>query len=650
MGGDLTVLKFRGHHFFGDSHCVCCVADERMVSIDPTGTAGLRQAFNSALAIKWRGLRVLARRMIVDQDILSMGSKGLMAIANPAIQGGATRTQMFQRWFDYIAGAQVLNGDGSFIRSYIERGYAAGRTFAQGEVGLYSTPLAGDRMETIFQLAVVELQGIIEAVSQGAVRAVANGLLQAKRPAGIVRDVNAVIDRVGIPRSTALVELLVVKAFSEASLDVYESAGVRRVGLVPETLLATKDARRVTPTGPAGTRSRRGKGPSLRTIQRIAKQEREIATAAGALVRVKTAGDKKVCKVCRGIAKRGPYRINKARSLIPAHPRCRCVFVPVVVLKKPAQDEFNPNQPRDPEGKWTSGGAGTAAKPNFSGLAKLKGSSAERVEMRKALKTETDPVKRQELKQRIIDSFALQIKKKGGDAALQAKLEKFQKMYGMKASIGGVSNVQAPPPIANLSPFAPPKPPVFVPPAPPSPVIPKSFTPEEAAAYKSLSELGSTEQAKMWMKTEAIGPLSKIDRAHIRAYSGAGYRKTNAQLRKGSLDEATYRHSKDLSKALDKLPKHEAQVYRKADLTAEQFALYKAGNIVQERGFTSSSKYSGTWSGSKQYVIKSKTGRDISHVSLHPGENEVLFKPNTNFRVTKVTGNQIHMEELDDYD
>lgn len=328
------LLKFRGHTFFNDSHCVCCIADERKVSIDPTGTKNLRAAFNSTLAIKWRGLRVMARKMIVEQDILSMGSRGLMAIANPVIQQGATKTQMFQRWFDYIAAAQVLNGDGSFMRDFIVRGYAAGRTFAQGEVGPYSTHLAGDRQETLHQLAVIELQGIIEAVSQKAVRAVAAGLLGGQRPIAIARAVQAAIDTVGVPRTTALVELLTIKAFSEASLDVYASAGVQRVGLVPETLLAkTTDARKVTPSGRYGTRSR-GETPGLRTIQRIAKQEREIALLAGGLVGVKTAGDVNVCKVCRAIAKKGPYKINKARMLIPAHPRCRCVFVPVVTTRK----------------------------------------------------------------------------------------------------------------------------------------------------------------------------------------------------------------------------------------------------------------------------------------------------------------------------
>jgi hypothetical protein len=311
-----------------------------MISVDPTGTGSLRSAFNSLMAIRWRGARVLVRRAVVDQDYLSLGGKGLMAIGNPAIQGGATKTQMFQRWFDYMLGQQVLASDGSFMREYIEKGYNAGRAFAQTEVGGYTSRFEGDRKATLFQLAVVELQGIIEAVSQKAVRAVASGILHGLRPARIARDVQRAIDTVALPRTTALVELITVKAFGEATLDVYESAGVRRVGLVPETLLVpSRDARsrRITPSGRAGSRSRRGEAPGIRTIQRIKQHERGVERiVAGGLVRVKTAGDKRVCKVCRGIAKRGPYRINKARALIPAHPRCRCVFVPVVTKERVA--------------------------------------------------------------------------------------------------------------------------------------------------------------------------------------------------------------------------------------------------------------------------------------------------------------------------
>jgi hypothetical protein len=316
-----------------DGACGCCVGDARVVSIDPTGTGSIRAAFNSALLIKWRGLRLLVGDMILKQDILTLGSKSMMQIANPAIQNGSTKIQMFQRWFDYTAQRQVLGGDGSWIRDYIRRSYDAGQSFAQTEVGAHYSRFAGDREQAIFQLAVVEIQGIIEAVSQQAVRAVASGLLSGLRPAAIVRSVRDAIDRTGSNRSSALVELITIKAFAEASLDVYEAAGVARVGLLPEQLLGDAKSKVVKPQGP-GKRSRKTPGgPSQRTIRRIKAHERSIE-ALGALIAVRTAGDKKVCLKCKSIAKKGPYKINAARSLIPAHPRCRCVFVPVITTTK----------------------------------------------------------------------------------------------------------------------------------------------------------------------------------------------------------------------------------------------------------------------------------------------------------------------------
>lgn len=60
--------------------------------------------------------------------------------------------------------------------------------------------------------------------------------------------------------------------------------------------------------------------------------------AAGTLVNVITFGDDLVCGVCERIAEEGPYTIEDARTLIPAHGgpdhNCRCKLVPYVSRKK----------------------------------------------------------------------------------------------------------------------------------------------------------------------------------------------------------------------------------------------------------------------------------------------------------------------------
>jgi hypothetical protein len=71
-------------------------------------------------------------------------------------------------------------------------------------------------------------------------------------------------------------------------------------------------------------------------------------------VDVVTAGDNFVCQVCQDIADNGPYELDEAEELIPAHSFCRCAFAPA---GKYARD-YNPyHEPAgSPEGgQFTSG-------------------------------------------------------------------------------------------------------------------------------------------------------------------------------------------------------------------------------------------------------------------------------------------------------
>lgn len=43
------------------------------------------------------------------------------------------------------------------------------------------------------------------------------------------------------------------------------------------------------------------------------------------LVQIVTMGDELVCQICQDLEADGPYQIEEARQLIPAHPHCRCL-------------------------------------------------------------------------------------------------------------------------------------------------------------------------------------------------------------------------------------------------------------------------------------------------------------------------------------
>lgn len=46
------------------------------------------------------------------------------------------------------------------------------------------------------------------------------------------------------------------------------------------------------------------------------------------MVNIVSMGDELVCQICQDLEDEGPYSIEEARSLVPAHPNCRCLVQP----------------------------------------------------------------------------------------------------------------------------------------------------------------------------------------------------------------------------------------------------------------------------------------------------------------------------------
>jgi hypothetical protein len=161
----------------------------------------------------------------------------------------------------------------------------------------------------------------MEATSQRAVREVGMALISADvTPNSLFRTLSEVIDKIGITRSNALANALIVKAFTDGTLDTFEAAGKKRVGVTPERIKkpdgVKAKAADADPAMPEGLRMLFDAGRDRR--------RRKVRN----LVEVLTAGDDDVCQTCQDLADDGPYLISVARRLIPAHPNCRCAFVP----------------------------------------------------------------------------------------------------------------------------------------------------------------------------------------------------------------------------------------------------------------------------------------------------------------------------------
>ena len=234
----------------------------------------------------------------------------------------------------------------------------------------------------VASLAQVELQGICDATAQQATRAFADGGLVNKRK--LASNICRKIDGIGRLRSRMLVNAISIKAFSTATLDAFRRAGIQRVGTIPER------RRRQSPHSTNGSHGARDAGldkwQSAAAVIRDQDEDDEDRLEAleeelgpDATVEVITAGDDKVCQLCEDISDEGPYDLDEAAALIPAHPNCRCAFVPADDARFASVRDAGPSdEPRDEHGRWTEGGE-TFVSPqtgaiNFAGAQAALGS------------------------------------------------------------------------------------------------------------------------------------------------------------------------------------------------------------------------------------------------------------------------------------
>jgi len=210
--------------------------------------------------------------------------------------------------------------------------------------------------------ASIEVRGIAGETERRLLRVLVRAIEIKVKPETVMREVRKVIEKITRLRLNLMVNTGVVRAVNAGKLLGYKSVGIEQVGIDPEWMSRRSIVQRdsvacghhhsglVAALADAKTRKatvrNRVKANKLRRSRRGRSAEEAILAAAfppaGAvliaieaaeqaepeLVNVLTAGDDKVCQDCEDIAADGPYEIDEASDLIPAHPNCRCAFIP----------------------------------------------------------------------------------------------------------------------------------------------------------------------------------------------------------------------------------------------------------------------------------------------------------------------------------
>ena len=143
----------------------------------------------------------------------------------------------------------------------------------------------------------------------------------------------------------------------------------------------------------------------------------------------------------------------------------------------------------------------------------------------------------------------------------------------------------------------------------------------------------------------SANPLTADEVKAIHYYTtNAGYTEMNRFLRNPAAysgDEAAriQRLIDDTVSGLDKLPEYHGNTFRGADLPDSVTAHWKPGYEGTTEAFWSTSTRPGTadsFIGNTYIEFEGRSGVDVSKLSYYDSESEVLIKPGTRFRVTKV--------------
>ena len=174
--------------------------------------------------------------------------------------------------------------------------------------------------------ATAEIIGIAQDTERRLIRHAVHAVEKKMTPEVLMREVRATLEKITKLRLNLLVNTAVVRAVNHGKLFAYQGIGVRQVGIDPEWVAPKKhDHQRIRDAKPRKVVAIQTVAELLATLGAQAEFEEPEPVE---LVQVLTAGDDRVCDDCNDIAEDGPYDIEEARDLIPAHPNCRCAFVP----------------------------------------------------------------------------------------------------------------------------------------------------------------------------------------------------------------------------------------------------------------------------------------------------------------------------------
>lgn len=285
---------------------------------DPTRTLTLRQRYQQDLVDRYNAVGDVAIEMVRDRDIFNLADDGDPSdltgqkrapkqttppgVPSPPpydFPSTAAGVKAFDDWLTNALDAVVLGSASGgpdaagWTDQYIQHAYFRGATHA--DVGLraggwnpdpfdvemmFNLPVHRDTLEMFHRRQFDLLDGLNATTSKELSRELSDAFLEGVGPDEAARRIENRLAAVTLVRARTIARTEIIHAHAESTLNRYQSF----------------------------------LGPNAQVT---------------ALVEFQTAGDRRVCTECEDLEGE-IYSLKDARGVIPVHPNCRCVWLPVV--------------------------------------------------------------------------------------------------------------------------------------------------------------------------------------------------------------------------------------------------------------------------------------------------------------------------------
>lgn len=291
---------------------------------DPTQTTTLRNLMVRESNRRFVNASLLIKKSIIDEDLFGLeinvnNTPGQNAFA---FLSDDQKITAFLRWLETMLNQQILEAEGipqgvntrNWLNKYLQDAYQRGVARARQELrkagynvptilasggmpSIMQVPVHIDTLAMLYTRAFNDLKGITDVMRQQIARILTEGFMAGTNPRRLAREILAAINGTGIGdlglvdklgrfiparrRAEILARTEIIRAHHYANINEYMTWGAYGVSVKAE---------------------------------------------------FKTAGDAKVCSECAALEGQ-IFTLEEILPMIPVHPQCRCVALPVVKTK-----------------------------------------------------------------------------------------------------------------------------------------------------------------------------------------------------------------------------------------------------------------------------------------------------------------------------